>query len=400
MGQLDTSTARLSGLLADDGTVPRLSVLLIDGDRLRAEALLRQLGPMAHFRIAATIGEAAQADAQHPAHLILASDDLPQTSLRAFTALWRRASAHPHTPVIGVGIGTSLLDEACAQRCGVLAWLPRDAGVALLRARLAMMLSLLQRPAHGGPRTDVASASMPLTSEVSTAPTAAGELPDPMPSDALLAQLRHEVARARRVQQPMALLWVRIDHLARHAAQHGAEAARACQDALGVQLRRIARRASDVQLRHGEDGHVLLLTDVTQEGARLLARCIVAHAASGLIPCRPPTARPLTVSLGTGFWQPAGHADDRGLALLTTATIALHMARRQGRNCSRLLHVPGRADAALVAPAAAPPAPYGHASWQGPVWCDARAADGAVRADAELTPDLRVLEPAGGRSGA
>ncbi|MEN9889786.1 MAG: hypothetical protein RLY78_81 [Pseudomonadota bacterium] len=380
MGQLDTSSARLSGLLADAGPVPRLSVLLIDNDRIRAEVLLRQLGPMARFRLACSVGEAAAADAQEPADLILVSDDLPQASLRAFTTLWRRASVHPATPVVGVGTGTNLLDEVFAHRCGVLAWLPRDAGADLLRARLAMMLSLLQRPGVPSRRDPVppiqapsavppqvrlvrsgpvAPASPPASPSAASpaerlAAATPGEPVDPLPSDALISQLHLEVARARRVQRPMALLWVRVDHLDRHAAQQGTDGARHCLDALAGQLRGIARRATDLLLRHGDDGHVLLLSETSEAGARALARRIVAEAAGGLIPRRPPTARPLTVSVGVACWQPSGPADDRGLALLTTATLALRQAQRQGRNCSRVLAVPGRADAALEQQAPVP----------------------------------------------
>lgn len=153
-----------------------------------------------------------------------------------------------------------------------------------------------------------------------------------------------EVARARRIGSPLAVLVLDLDHFKQINDQFGhaigdevlCETASLCQSAL---------RSSDLVARLGGEEFAILLPHTDASGAavlgRRLLRMIEAARFAGVV------GRPVTASLGLAMWQPGEPSID---AALQRADAALYRAKAAGRN---RLHAATDAEVALNAPLAA-----------------------------------------------
>lgn len=142
-------------------------------------------------------------------------------------------------------------------------------------------------------------------------------------------RLREELARSRRYNKPLSLLYCDIDDFARINAELGYQTG----DAI---LRRLAEvltasdssgrlRESDVAARFGGEEIVILLPETSKEGAAIKAeRLRAAVEQSGF-----PGERQIRISIGlAGFPDDAGTSSD----LVRSAERALEIAKSSGRN--------------------------------------------------------------------
>jgi diguanylate cyclase (GGDEF)-like protein/PAS domain S-box-containing protein len=120
-------------------------------------------------------------------------------------------------------------------------------------------------------------------------------------------ELERELARSRRGQGPMCVAVVDLDHF------------RAFNDAHGQPAGELALRASDFIARYGGEQFAVLLPD-----------CGLDEAMSVIERMRRATPDGLTASVGVAEWNRYEAAE----ALIDRADLALHKARREGRNRS------------------------------------------------------------------
>jgi diguanylate cyclase (GGDEF)-like protein len=150
-------------------------------------------------------------------------------------------------------------------------------------------------------------------------------------------RLTQEVARAQRLQGPVGLLFVDIDHFKvvndtwGHPAgdavlRHLAEVLSASVggDQVIVRLRR-----ADIVARYGGEEFAILLPDARCEGASAVAERIRADLAKHQPVLEDGTHVPLTISIGVASW-PRCASDEDGL--LRAADDALYRAKHEGRD--------------------------------------------------------------------
>lgn len=143
--------------------------------------------------------------------------------------------------------------------------------------------------------------------------------------------LPREWERARRERQPLALLFLDVDHFKQFNDLHGHPAGDDCLRQLGAILREFMRRPGDLAARYGGEEFTILLPGTDADGAwevatRLLARIDalrIPHDAS-------PTAPHITVSIGVASCIPP--ATTAAQAIVDAVDNAMYDAKRQGRH--------------------------------------------------------------------
>jgi len=143
------------------------------------------------------------------------------------------------------------------------------------------------------------------------------------------AVLEREFKRARRKQQPLALLMIDVDHFKRVNDEHGHPGGDACLRHLGRILKAGAARAEDLPARYGGEEFCVLLPGLDlQEGERVAERLRCAVEAA---PCQYEGVEiALTASFGVSAIV-AGQDITRE-QLLVQADDALYRAKERGRN--------------------------------------------------------------------
>ncbi|RZU35360.1 diguanylate cyclase (GGDEF)-like protein [Fluviicoccus keumensis] len=137
--------------------------------------------------------------------------------------------------------------------------------------------------------------------------------------------------RAMRTRQPLALLYLDIDHFKRFNDHYGHIRGDACLSEVAARIQRIIGREGDLAARIGGEEFVLLLPETTIDGAECVARKMhdtltanpIEHLAS-------PVMSRLTVSIGIAAQIPA--RGDLSGELLDSADQALYSAKQSGRN--------------------------------------------------------------------
>jgi diguanylate cyclase (GGDEF)-like protein len=150
--------------------------------------------------------------------------------------------------------------------------------------------------------------------------------------------LKREVARAKRYQHDLSLLFIDVDHFKQYNDTHGHPAG----DALLRQLGRILAntgqfeevdergRTTDIPTRYGGEEFVVVLTETGTAGALVRAERLRTCIERFPFPGR--EAQPLgTVSVSIGVASYPDHADSQD-ALLKAADSALYAAKEGGRN--------------------------------------------------------------------
>lgn len=145
--------------------------------------------------------------------------------------------------------------------------------------------------------------------------------------DDLRTSLDHEVSRARRAGEPLSLLYIDIDHLARINEQQGHARGDELLKLVAAKMRDTCR-SRDILFRFRGEEFMVLLPQTTRDDAVALAhrlRKAVAMSAPG--EARQAMATCVTISIGIStFPSDAADAD----ALLQHADEAMYLAKNQG----------------------------------------------------------------------
>jgi diguanylate cyclase (GGDEF)-like protein len=144
--------------------------------------------------------------------------------------------------------------------------------------------------------------------------------------------LLNEHKRAARLQQPLALMLVDLDHFKAINDTHGHPAGDACLRSLAGYMRTKIQRAGDVLARYGGEEFVVLLINTSLTDALSLAEEIRAGIAN-LSVAVDGTALQFTASIGVASTVPSQL--DTPSQMLGDADKALYEAKHSGRNCVR-----------------------------------------------------------------
>lgn len=153
-----------------------------------------------------------------------------------------------------------------------------------------------------------------------------------------LEMIDHELRRAHRSKQPLAVIMFDIDHFKDVNDRHGHLCGDAVLSAVGRRLKEVLR-TSDLKCRYGGEEFLVLLPETTFEGARQVADSLRSELAKTPVNWGAETV-PITASFGLAAAQP-NEVDPA--ALVGRADAALYRAKHDGRNCVRVA-----ADAVLV----------------------------------------------------
>ena len=145
-----------------------------------------------------------------------------------------------------------------------------------------------------------------------------------------LEMVEHELRRARRSQQPIALLMIDIDHFKDVNDRYGHLCGDAVLSAVGRRLKEVLR-SSDLKCRYGGEEFLILLPETSIEGAKQVADTLRRELAKTPVNWGNETV-PITASFGLAFAQP-NEIDPA--ALVGRADAALYRAKHDGRNCVR-----------------------------------------------------------------
>lgn len=153
-----------------------------------------------------------------------------------------------------------------------------------------------------------------------------------------------EFRRAQRLQEPLSVLMVDIDHFKSVNDKHGHLVGDECIRAVAAALDRVLRRPGDLVGRYGGEEFAILLPGTSKAGVHAVAERIRIAVAYTAMVGRAADVGPVTVSVGVAtIIPPVGPC---GPAILVEAAdAALYEAKRAGRNCVK------------VARSNAPPAP-------------------------------------------
>jgi diguanylate cyclase (GGDEF)-like protein len=139
-----------------------------------------------------------------------------------------------------------------------------------------------------------------------------------------------EWRRCERLNKPMALVMVDVDHFKKYNDTYGHQGGDECLKSVAAQVARAAPRASDLAARYGGEEFVLVLGDTTVEGGKWVANNIRQHVADLQIPHSSSSIGHVSVSCGVASLLPIeGMTFD---TLLKVADEALYKAKEQGRN--------------------------------------------------------------------
>ena len=139
-----------------------------------------------------------------------------------------------------------------------------------------------------------------------------------------------EWGRAIRVQTPLALVMIDIDHFKQFNDIYGHHAGDRCLQAVAAALQGKVQRGQDHLARFGGEEFALLLPHTSLEGALYIAEQMRLAVLDLAIPHRAAESEQVTISLGCAALTPANGEDES--RLLEIADAALYQAKSEGRN--------------------------------------------------------------------
>lgn len=305
-----------------EGTGSDAMVLVIEPDPRQAIGLVRALSSLARVRLASGMADALAASTTEVPQLLLVSDNLPEAKLPAVIRACRLSDSLAHVPVAAMLSHADETAEVAALQAGAVACVPRHASATLIASRLRSTLSMLRNTAYW--RATAQSDS--LTGLASRRQ--------------LDSVLDREWRRAQRLQRPLALLMVDLDHFKAYNARHGHLGGDECLRAVAEVLRQGMRRPTDVVGRYGGEEFAVLLSETDGHGGRVMADLLHNAVGERALPHGGDGAGPrVSVSIGVSAWEP-GQADTGVCALVAAADAALYEAKRQGRDGSAWRSLP------------------------------------------------------------
>ena len=139
-----------------------------------------------------------------------------------------------------------------------------------------------------------------------------------------------EWRRCERMNKPMALVMVDVDHFKKYNDTYGHQGGDECLKSVAAQVARAAPRASDLAARYGGEEFVLVLGETTMDGAKWVANNIRQHVADLKMPHSASSIGHVSVSCGVASVLPLEGMPFE--TLLKFADEALYKAKEQGRN--------------------------------------------------------------------
>ena len=148
--------------------------------------------------------------------------------------------------------------------------------------------------------------------------------------------LADEWNRARRHEQPLALVLLDLDHFKDLNDRRGHPAGDDCLRRVGKFLAETIRRSGEVVARYGGEEFAILLPGLDNDGALRVAESLREGIERLAIPYTAGGARRVTTSCGVASLTPNG--DVTAESLVANADRALYAAKHSGRNCVRGAH--------------------------------------------------------------
>jgi diguanylate cyclase (GGDEF)-like protein len=140
--------------------------------------------------------------------------------------------------------------------------------------------------------------------------------------------LDRELRRATRLQRPVGVVMMDLDHFKSFNDRFGHEAGDLLLRELGKLLKKHIR-GGDVACRYGGEEFALILPDISMEDVRQRAEQLRAEIKDMDIKYREATLESITLSLGVAMFPDHGNT---GSLLLRAADTALYEAKRMGRD--------------------------------------------------------------------
>ncbi|MCG7899650.1 MAG: GGDEF domain-containing protein [Candidatus Thiodiazotropha lotti] len=138
-----------------------------------------------------------------------------------------------------------------------------------------------------------------------------------------------EWSRCSRLQIPLGLLMIDIDHFKSINDRHGHLAGDACLKEVSLALRKKVQRITDTVVRFGGEEFVILLPNTDETAAATIAQSLL-HAISEITPTWGEGSSSVNCSIGLACIVPDHHKTRE--SLLRAADAALYQAKSQGRN--------------------------------------------------------------------
>jgi diguanylate cyclase (GGDEF)-like protein len=143
--------------------------------------------------------------------------------------------------------------------------------------------------------------------------------------------LGREWQRAKREQQPLALLMVDVDFFKHYNDTYGHVAGDQCLQQVAGVLQGVSKRATDLAARYGGEEFALILPNTGQEGAVEIGKQILVGVRNlGIRNATSVSSQIITVSLGIATYIPSEF--DLPDKFIIAADQALYQAKKAGRN--------------------------------------------------------------------
>lgn len=146
--------------------------------------------------------------------------------------------------------------------------------------------------------------------------------------------LADEWNRARRHEQPLALILLDLDHFKDLNDRRGHPAGDDCLRRVGAFLAETIKRSGEVVARYGGEEFAILLPGVDADVAIRVAETLRDGIERLAVPYGNGTGRRMTASCGVAAITPAAQLTPE--SLVATADRALYAAKHSGRNCVRV----------------------------------------------------------------
>ncbi len=147
--------------------------------------------------------------------------------------------------------------------------------------------------------------------------------------------LVREWSRCARIQKPLSIVMLDVDHFKEFNDKYGHQAGDECLKMIAKEIAKAVPRGSDLAARYGGEEFVLILGETDAEGARMVANRIRLQVAELKMANEDSPHKYVTVSCGISTVLPS---DDKPVEkLVKSADNALYLAKRQGRNTAAYL---------------------------------------------------------------
>lgn len=139
-----------------------------------------------------------------------------------------------------------------------------------------------------------------------------------------------EWRRCERMNKPIALVMIDVDHFKLFNDKYGHQAGDECLKKVAEQVGRAAPRATDLAARYGGEEFVLVLGETDTDGAKWIANRLRQGVSELNIPHYATESRHVTISCGVASVVPSDKVNLE--VLLKSADHALYKAKKAGRD--------------------------------------------------------------------